>query len=336
LGQKVARRILNIFAEPFTIEQQELYISASIGIALFPTDGENADELLKSADVAMYHAKKLGRNNYQYYSRKLNEEAVRKLMIEGKLRRAVENKALELYYQPQIDTATGRITGVEALLRWHDQEIGQVSPTVFVPIAEEYGLVVPISEWVIREACRQAYVWNAAYDESIDISINVSGIHFNNQGLEQVIAGALKENGLDPRHLELELTETAILQDPSLAIKTLQTLKDMGVQISLDDFGTGYSSLSYLMKLPIDKLKIDQSFIRNLEQGTDGSAIVSAVIAMAHSLGLRVIAEGVEEAVQLQILREMQCDLVQGYYVARPMPADEFERLIVHGLERRA
>ena len=335
-AQKVARRILNIFAEPFIIQQQELYISSSIGIAIFPADGENSDELLKSADVAMYHAKKLGRNNYQYYSRKLNEEAVYKLRIESKLRRAVDNNALELYYQPQMNTFTGRITGVEALLRWQDPEMGQVSPGVFVPIAEEYGLIVPISEWVIHEACRQAQVWSRTYDEPINMSINVSGIHFSGHGLEDMIASALKDHRLDPRYLELELTETAILQDPELAIKTLESLKKMGLQISLDDFGTGYSSLSYVMKLPIDKLKIDQSFIRNLERGTNGAAIVSAIIAMAHSLGISVIAEGVEEAVHLQLLREMRCDTVQGYYLARPMPAGDFERLITHGLERRA
>ena len=335
-AQKVAKRILNVLVEPFVLEQQELYISTSIGIAIFPTDGENADDLLKSADVAMYHAKKLGRNNFQYYSKKLNEEAAHKLRIECKLRRAVENNALELYYQPQTNTSTGRIIGVEALLRWQDPEMGLVSPSEFIPIAEEYGLIVPISEWVIREACRQSHVWNMAYIEKFNMSINVSGIHFSNHGLEHVIASALKENGLNPHYLELELTETSILQDPSLAIKTLQSLKNMGLRISLDDFGTGYSSLSYLMKLPIDKLKIDQSFIRNLEQGVDGSAIVSAIIAMAHSLGLKVIAEGVEEAAQLQILREMQCDIVQGYYIGRPMPAYEFEQLISCDLERWA
>ena len=335
-AQNVAGRILKVLAEPFVVEQQELYISSSIGIAIFPTDGENADELLKSADIAMYHAKKQGRNNYQYFSSKLNKEAVQKLRIESKLRRALENNALELFYQPQVNTATGRIIGVEALLRWQDAELGQISPNVFVPIAEEYGLIVSISEWVIREACRQAQVWCTAYDDPVNMSINVSGIHFNNHGLEQVITRVLKEYRLDPSHVELELTETAILQDPDLAVKTLRSLKKMGLKISLDDFGTGYSSLSYIMKLPIDKLKIDQSFVRHLEKGTDGSAIVSAIIAMAHTLGLTVIAEGVEDAAQLQILRAMQCDIVQGYYLARPMPAHAFEQLITQGLVRSA
>ncbi len=335
-AQKVASRILDSLTEPFIIEQQELYISTSIGIALFPTDGADSNELLKNADIAMYSAKKLGRNNYQYYSSKMNEDAVRKLCIESRLRRAVENNDLELHFQPQMNLSTGLIYGVEALLRWQDDELGQVSPEVFIPIAEEYGLIIPISEWVIDKACHQAREWQDLYCEPIIMSINISAVHFNRHNLESVIAKSLKETGLDPKYLELELTETSILQDPDLAARTLIAFKQMGLQISLDDFGTGYSSLSYLVKLPIDKIKIDKSFIQTMKADSSSASIVSAIISMAHSLGLTVIAEGVETEKHMQLLRKMHCDMVQGFYIAHPLPASEFEELIVDSLKRRA
>ena len=335
-AQKVAIRIIDSLIEPFIVNQQELHISTSIGIALFPTDGADGNELLKNADIAMYSAKKLGRNNYQYYSSEMNEEAIHKLKIESRLRRAVENNELELHYQPQMNLSTGQIIGVESLLRWRDEELGQVSPEVFIPIAEEYGLIIPISEWVILEACRQARKWQDTYHSPIMMSVNISAVHFNGQDLESVIAKSLKRTGLDPQHLELELTETSILQDPDLATKTLNAFKQMGLQISLDDFGTGYSSLSYLMKLPIDKLKIDKSFIQHIKADTSGASIVSAIIAMAHSLKLSVIAEGVELEEHMQLLRKMHCDMVQGYFIARPMPASEFEAMMVDSLKLRA
>jgi diguanylate cyclase (GGDEF)-like protein len=335
-AQKVAIRILDSLTAPFIVNQQELHISTSMGIALFPEDGADGNELLKNADIAMYSAKKMGRNNYQYYSSEMNEEAINKLRIESRLRRAVENHELELYFQPQLNLSTGLITGVESLLRWRDEELGQVSPEVFIPIAEEFGLIIPISEWVILEACRQARKWQDTYHQSIIMSVNISAVHFNGQDLEGVIAKSLKETGLDPNHLELELTETSILQDPGLATRTLIAFKQMGLQISLDDFGTGYSSLSYLMKLPIDKLKIDKSFIQHIKADTSGASIVSAIIAMAHSLELSVIAEGVEQEEHMQLLRTMHCDMVQGYFIARPMPASEFEEMIVDSLKRRA
>lgn len=335
-SQKVAIRIIDSLSEPFIVNQQELHISTSIGIALFPADGDDGNELLKNADIAMYSAKKLGRNNYQYYSSEMNEEAVYKLRIESRLRRAVENNELELYYQPQMNLATGMITGVESLLRWRDDELGQVSPDVFIPIAEEFGLIIPISEWVILEACRQARKWQDTHHQPIMMSVNISAVHFNGQDLEGVIARSLRQTGLDPQHLELELTETSILQDPDLATRTLVTFKQMGLQISLDDFGTGYSSLSYLMKLPIDKLKIDKSFIQHINTDTSGASIVSAIIAMAHSLDLSVIAEGVELEEHMQLLRKMHCDMVQGYFIARPMPASELEEMFAQSLKQRA
>lgn len=335
-AQQVARRIIKALVEPFVIYKQEIYISASIGIALYPTDGTNVDELLKSADIAMYHAKKLGRNNYQYYSDELNKAALEKLEIESRLRRAVENNDLELYYQPQMELATGRICGVEALLRWNDPELGQVPPDKFVYVAEEFGLIVPISEWVIYEACRQARQWLDRYPDSITMSINISAVHFNGYNLESVIAEALQATGLEPQYLDLELTETSILDDPNQAIETLNNFKKMGLHVSLDDFGTGYSSLSYLMKLPLDKLKIDQSFIRGMEKDDRGTSIVEAIIAMSHSLGLTVIAEGVEEEVHVDLLREMKCDILQGYYISRPMPAHRVEIMIENSLKLRA
>jgi diguanylate cyclase (GGDEF)-like protein len=335
-AQKVAIRIIGSLSEPFIVNQQEIHISTSIGIALFPTDGDDGNELLKNADIAMYSAKKLGRNNYQYYSSEMNEEAMNKLKIESRLRRAVENNELELYFQPQMNLATGLIIGVESLLRWRDEELGQVSPVVFIPIAEEFGLIIPISEWVILEACRQARTWQDTYHHPLMMSVNISAVHFNGQDLEGVIAKSLKETGLDPQHLELELTETSILQDPDQATRTLIAFKQMGLQISLDDFGTGYSSLSYLMKLPIDKLKIDKSFIQHMKADTSGASIVSAIIAMAHSLELSVIAEGVELEEHMQLLRKMHCDMVQGYFIARPLPASEFEEMFADSLKRRA
>ena len=335
-AQKVACRILQSLSEPFVISMQELYISASIGIAMYPGDGETSGELLKNADIAMYHAKKLGRNNFQYYSSKLNEESAEKLKIEGKLRHALENNALELHYQPQINLATGQISGVEALLRWEDPELGRIGPDVFIPIAEEYGLIVQISEWVINEACHQVQQWITAFKFPLTMSINISAVHFNNQSLEAMIAAALVTTGLNPRHLELELTETSILQDLNQATETLDAFKSMGLKLALDDFGTGYSSLSYLMKLPFDRLKIDQSFIRNLKTETKGTAIVSAIVSMSHSLGMSVIAEGVEQKGHMRILRQMHCDHVQGYYLSRPLTAKRFEDFIHHRTKQSA
>ena len=333
-AQKVAQRILDSVKTPFNINKQELHISTSIGIALFPEDGQNADDLIKNADIAMYHAKKSGRNNYQFYSRKMNEQALLKLKIESRLRHAVENNELEIHYQPQLSLATGMITGAESLIRWRDGEAGMIPPDVFIPIAEEYGLIIPISEWLIHEACRQAQEWLDMYNNPITIALNISAIHLNGRELGTLIARNLEATGYDPRLLELELTETSILNDPELAIETLGQLQDMGLQTSLDDFGTGYSSLNYLMRLPLDKLKIDRSFIQNLDKDTRGKAIVSAIIAMAHSLDLEVIAEGIEDVTHLELLRNMRCDIVQGYYIARPMPSIEFEKMLATGLKR--
>ena len=327
---KIARRILDALSEPFIIDKQELFISTSIGIALFPGDGQSVDDLMKNADIAMYHAKKSGRNNFQYFSGKMNEASLFKLKIEGKLRHAVENGELVLHYQPQVNMTTGRISGAESLLRWHDPELGQISPEVFVPIAEEYGLIIPISEWLVREACHQGQQWLDKYNIPITMAVNISAVHFNGHDLEGLIAKTLKQSGYEPQYLEVELTESSILNDPDQAIHTLASLQRMGLQTSLDDFGTGYSSLNYLMRLPLNKLKIDRSFVQNLEMNDRGIAIISAIIAMAHSLNLEVIAEGVEEEKHIHLLRQMKCDILQGYHIARPMPAIDFEQLLAN------
>lgn len=327
---KIAKRILDALSEPFIIDKQELFISTSIGIALFPDDGQSVDDLMKNADIAMYHAKKSGRNNFQYFSRKMNEASLFKLKIEGKLRHAVENGELLLHYQPQVDLTTGRVSGAESLLRWNDPELGQVSPEVFIPIAEEYGLIIPISEWLIHETCRQGEQWLNKYNQPITMAINISAVHLNGHDLEGLIAGTLKQSCYDPHHLEVELTESSILSDPDQAIRTLINIQRMGLQTSLDDFGTGYSSLNYLMRLPLNKLKIDRSFIQNLEKDSRSIAIVSAIIAMAHSLNLEVVAEGVEVESHIRLLRKMKCDILQGYYIAKPMPATDFEQLFVN------
>ena len=338
-AQKVSRRILERLTEPFTVNRQELFVSASIGIALYPDDGLSVDELMKHADIAMYHAKKSGRNNYQYFSGKLNEEALYKVKIESKLRHALEKDELEVYYQPQVSFSTGRIIGAEALLRWKDEDLGMVPPDIFIPIAEEYGLIVAITEWLIHDICTQAQQWQERYKNPLTMAINISAVHFSGNGLIDLVRHTLKATGYDPQFLEVELTETSVLQDPTVAISTLKELQEMGLKTSLDDFGTGYSSLNYLMQLPLNKLKIDRSFVVNMDMSVDenesdkgkGTAIVSAIIAMAHSLDLEVIAEGVEEVAQLQLLRKLKCDIVQGYYIARPMPAAEFEQLVTSG-----
>jgi diguanylate cyclase (GGDEF)-like protein len=327
---KIAKRILDALSEQFIVDKQELFISTSIGIALFPDDGQTVDDLMKNVDIAMYHAKKSGRNNFQYFSSKMNEASLFKLKIEGKLRHAVENGELILHYQPQVDMATGRISGAESLLRWSDPELGQVSPEVFIPIAEEYGLIIPISEWLVHETCRQGKQWLDKYNQPITMAINISAVHLNGHGLEELIANALESSSYDPQYLEMELTESSILSDPDQAISTLINIQGMGLQTSLDDFGTGYSSLNYLMRLPLNKLKIDRSFIQNLEKDSRSVAIVSAIIAMAHNLNLEVVAEGVELESHIRLLRKMKCDILQGYHIARPMPASDFEQLFIN------
>jgi diguanylate cyclase (GGDEF)-like protein len=331
-ASSLAGRILTTLGEAITLDQHEFFVSASIGITLYPSDGKQADELIRNADIAMYHAKEQGKNDYQYYLESMNVMAHERLAVEAKLRKALENNELSLHYQPQVDTATGAIVGLEALLRWISPEDGFISPGVFVPVAEETGLILPIGEWVINEACRQSREWLAAGLPTPTISVNVSGTQFGKQDVPRILRGALARYELEPRQIEIEITESVIMSQPELAVREFSTIQDQGVAIALDDFGTGYSSFSYLHRFPIDTLKIDRSFVMEVHTSEENAEIVAAIIAMAHILGLRVVAEGIEEAAQHAILSERGCDMIQGYLFSRPLPAQDIPPLLQKGV----
>ncbi|MDO8589257.1 MAG: EAL domain-containing protein [Armatimonadota bacterium] len=325
----VAQKILDSLAKPFDVGGgYELFVSASIGITMFPLDGSDVETLVKNADTAMYRAKEQGRNNWQLCTSATNAAALQRMELETSLRRAVDREELLAHYQPRVDLSTGRIVGTEALLRWQHPELGLVSPAEFIPLAEDTGLIIPIGEWALREACAQNKAWQDSGLPKMPVAVNLSPRQFRQKDLVEIVAGILKETGLDPKYLELEVTESAIMHKPSVAAAALRRLKDMGVQVSIDDFGAGQSSLSYLKRFPIDTLKIDQSFIRDITTDPDDAAIARAIVAMAHSLKLNVIAEGVETLEQLQFLRSLDCDEVQGYFISRPVPAEEFARQV--------
>ncbi|MDZ4073916.1 MAG: EAL domain-containing protein [Hylemonella sp.] len=321
----VLSKIMELLQEPFFSDGNELSTSASIGVALYPQDGSDFDILRKKADMAMYRAKEAGRNTYRFFDEAMDEEAVEHLLMRSGLRRALERGEFVLHYQPQIELGSGRVIGVEALLRWQHPEFGLVHPARFVPVAEDSGLIVPIGDWVIREACRQAQAWQSAGLPAMMMAVNLSAVQFQRGSVEDTVVQALAGTGLEPSRLELELTESILIQDVEQVMATVRRLKQLGVRLAIDDFGTGYSSLSYLKRFDIDKLKIDQSFIRDLASDPDDAAIVRAIIQMAHSLDLLTIAEGVETPDLLQQLQSFGCDEAQGYHFARPMPAAEFE-----------
>ncbi len=325
---KVASRILEMMREPFRIDGHELYNSTSIGITLFPNDGTEVNDLIKRADVAMYHAKEQGRNNYQFYSAAYSLATSEHLSLEARLRRALDSNELELYYQPQLHAGGREIVGVEALLRWNDPEQGIVLPDRFIPLAEDSGLILQIGEWVLQEACRQAYVWNAPGTRRIFVSVNVSGVQLQRQELGAVVDQALAGAGLEPGLLELEITESVLMTVKQEVVDDLATLQARGVTISLDDFGTGYSSLSRLRELPIDKLKIDRTFVNGMSTNSQDAAIVSAILFIAKSLGLQTTAEGVETPEQMDSLKKEECSLVQGFLLGRPMPASAMTELL--------
>jgi len=322
----VAERIQEAFFDPIIVEDREIFLTASTGVTLYPLNAVDIDELLQTADVAMYRAKADG-NTYEYYAPEMNASAAKHLHMEGLLRRALERDEFLLHYQPKVEVRSGRIIGAEALIRWNSKELGLVSPGQFIPLAEKTGLIVPIGEWALKTACAQNKAWQRQGFPSLLMSVNLSPRQFRQKNLVGMIAGMLHETGLEPRFLDLEITEGTMMHHPDEAVALLQQLHRLGVQLSVDDFGTGYSSLAYLKRFPVQRLKIDQSFVRDLTTDADDAGIVTAVIAMAKSLGLGVVAEGVETEEQLAYLANLQCDEYQGYYFSRPLPAEEFVRL---------
>jgi predicted signal transduction protein with EAL and GGDEF domain len=325
---KVAARLQNDLSEAFVIGGQEIFITASIGIAVYPNDGKDVHALLKNADAAMYHAKSKGRNNYQYYTPAMNFSALEVLTVERKLHKAIENNELQLFYQPKKSLAKDKVTGMEALLRWKPAGGEMVLPSQFISIAEETGLIIELGKWALGRACAQAKQWQEAGYEPIVMSVNLSSRQFDQKDLVDVVSNALIDSGLEARFFELEITESAVMRDPDGAMRVLAVLKEMGVTISIDDFGTGYSSLNYLRMIPLDYLKIDRSFVVNIGRVRSDEAIIKAIIGIAHSLDLRVIAEGVESIEQLSFLRACGCDEIQGYIISPPVPDSEVERLL--------
>ncbi|OGS91667.1 MAG: diguanylate cyclase [Gallionellales bacterium GWA2_60_18] len=331
---EAVQKILDSFAHnPISIGDSEIFVTLSVGICIYPFDGVDTTTLLKNADAALHHAKNEGRNNFQYYAGQMNASAWQRLKLETELRHALEREEFVLHYQPQINLDSGKIIGMEALLRWQSAERGLVAPGEFIPLLEETGLILPVGEWVLRAACKQARAWQLAGFVDIHIAVNLSTLQFRQPDFAGVVIGILKENGLDPalRTIELELTESLLMNNVAGTIDTLNKLHETGIQFSIDDFGTGYSSLSYLKRFPIGSLKIDQSFVRDLSSDHNDEAIVGAIIALGHSLGLSIIAEGVETTMQLDQLRKMGCDEIQGYLFSRPVPAGEMTQLLQSG-----
>lgn len=317
--------LMSHLLRPFCIDDKELLTSVSVGVAIYPDDGTDFETLQKKADMAMYRAKEAGRNTYRFFNEEMNDDAAERLSIDVGLRHGLEQGQFELYYQPQIEIASGELIGAEALIRWNHPELGLVLPGRFISVAEDSGLIVPLGDWVLREACREAMTWQQPGQLGPVVAVNLSALQFKRGDIEKSVTQALEQSGLDPGRLELELTESILIGDTENVLATVKRLKHMGVQLSIDDFGTGYSSLSYLKRFEVDKLKIDQSFIRDLATDAEDAAIVRAVIQMARSLGLRTIAEGVESKQVLDHLRIYHCDEAQGYFHGRPMPAEAFK-----------
>jgi diguanylate cyclase (GGDEF)-like protein/PAS domain S-box-containing protein len=327
-----AKKILLSLSAPHVIEGQELHIDGSIGISIYPEDGANAETLIKNADTAMYHAKEKGRSNFQFFKTEMNLKAVERQSVEGSLRRALDREEFLLHYQPKVNLETGEITGVEALIRWEHPERGLVAPLQFVPIAVDCGLILPIGRWVLREACRQARAWQVAGLPPVTIAVNVSAVEFRDKGFVEGVRTILRETGLEAPYLQLELTEGVLMVDAKATSLVLQELEKMGVQLAVDDFGTGYSSLSYLLQFPIDVLKIDQSFVQEIDATHDDSSIVSAIIRMGESLKHLVVAEGIETREQRAYLQTQHCAEGQGFLFSRPLAAAQFAQLLQMGL----
>jgi diguanylate cyclase (GGDEF)-like protein/PAS domain S-box-containing protein len=327
-----ALRLLQVVAEPHLIDHHDLHITSSIGVSVYPDDGLDAETLIKNADAAMYQAKENGRQSYQFFKPEMNVRAVERQFIEEGLRRALERQEFLLHYQPVVDLTTGTIIGAEALIRWMHPTRGLISPLQFIPIAEDCGLMVPIGAWVLRTACAQVQAWAAAGLPPMTIAVNVSALEFRDPNFLENLSAIMSETGLDPKFLVLELTESILMKHAEIAATILQSLRERGAQVAIDDFGTGYSSLGYLRKFPLDALKIDQSFVRQISNADEDTTIVTAVIALARSLNLRVIAEGVEMVEELNFLRAHHCEEVQGYYFSRPLVPEQFAKLLETGI----
>ncbi len=327
-GVIVADKILNAIKQPFNIEGREVTITASIGISLSPTDDEDAGQLIKYAESAMYHAKKGGGGRYQFFSNDMNVKARKRIEIESRLRRAIEREQFILYYQPKVNAGTNQIVGMEALMRWQDPENGLISPTVFIPVAEETGLIEQIGLWGLRESCRQNIEWQNKGLHPVCVSVNVSGRQFFSPDFVDMVKAALEDSGLSSQYLELEITESLLMDKTGENIKKLEQIRDLGCHISVDDFGTGYSSLSYLTNFPITTLKIDRAFIKDIGTSQDTSEVARAIIGLSQGLKLEVIAEGAETLKHIDFLRRYGCNTVQGFFYSRPLPAEEFEQLL--------
>ena len=328
---QIAEKLLGVLVKPHRIGGQELHVTVSIGISVYPDDGNDVETIMQNADTAMFHAKTNGRNNFQFFRDHMNINAVHRLTVESSLRRALKQEEFLLHYQPKVNLASGALTGAEALIRWQDPDIGMIYPGQFVSIAEACGLIVPIGHWVLREACRQVRAWLDSGLPAVPVAVNISAVEFRHIGFVEGVASILKETGLAPEFLQLELTESILMHDADSSALVLDALKAMGVRLAIDDFGTGYSSLSYLKRFPIDTLKIDQSFVRDIVTDTDDATIVSAVIGMGKNLKQRVIAEGVETQAQFEFLRDQQCDEGQGFHFSHSLPALDFSFLLADG-----
>ncbi len=320
----VAKRILRALSQPMKIAGREVFTTGSIGIAVFPEDGVDRETLVKHADTAMYHAKGLGRNNFQYFSSAMNVNSLRKLTLEGRMRRAVDQNEFQLYYQPKLDLQGDKVVGGEALLRWETEDLGTISPKELIPIAEETGLICSLGAWVLENACAQIREWQLAGYTPLPVGVNVSARQFMHDDLVSVVSEALRTTGLSPRLLDIEITESTLLQDNESTALMLRDLRAIGVRVTLDDFGTGYSSLSYLSRFPLDALKLDRAFVRDIDTDPSALAVARAVIDIAHSLDLVVVAEGVDSDSQLRLLRESGCDQIQGFLFSAAVAAEEF------------
>ncbi|OJW47109.1 MAG: hypothetical protein BGO60_00020 [Thiobacillus sp. 65-1059] len=337
----VAEKILDTLAWPFSLNGREVYVTGSLGLSVCPSDGEDAESLLRNADIAMYRAKEDGRNSFRFYVPEMDARMRARVETEHDLRLAIKRGELVLHYQPRVSLISGEMLGFEALVRWNHPREGLIGPDRFIVVAEDTGLIMPLGDWVLQQACRQTRQWQDRGFAGMRMSVNLSARQFRDPGLVERVEQVLAESGLDPACLELEITESTVMHDSEAAIGTLRALKRLGVALSVDDFGTGYSSLSYLKLFPIDVLKIDRSFVRDVTADPDDAAIVRAIVTLAHSLGLTVVAEGVEETAQAAFLRHVKCDELQGYYFSRPLPAEAVEsllrgvrRLDMHALER--